>query len=264
MRHSLYAFILLALVACSSDPAKEENKFTADELYSQAMDAMDDHLYEQAIKKFEKLQSNYPYGRFAQQALMEIAYANYKQAEPAPALSAVERFIKQYPNNAHLDYIYYLKGLINFDENLGGAMISFSNQDPSERDPKSLHESFDAFKELVSRFPDSTYCDDARLRMQYLINALADSDLHVASYYLRRGAYVAAANRAKQVLIDYPKSPMSRNALQIMVQAYGAMGMNDLRDDAKRVLDLNVAKDGHPPGSISLTMHEKAWWRFWE
>ncbi len=225
---------------------------------------MDDHLYEQAIKKFEKLQSNYPYGRFAQQALMEIAYANYKQAEPAPALSAVERFIKQYPNNAHLDYIYYLKGLINFDENLGGAMISFSNQDPSERDPKSLHESFDAFKELVSRFPDSTYSDDARLRMQYLINALADSDLHIASYYLRRGAYVAATNRAKQVLIDYPKSPMSRNALQIMVKAYDAMGMNDLRDDTKRVLDLNIAKDGHPPGSISLTMHEKAWWRFWE
>ncbi len=264
MRHSLYAFILLALVACSSDPAKEENKFTADELYSQAMDAMDDHLYEQAIKKFEKLQSNYPYGRFAQQALMETAYANYKQGEPAPALSAVERFIKQYPNNSHLDYIYYLKGLINFDENLGGAMISFSNQDPSERDPKSLHESFDAFKELLNRFPDSTYCDDARLRMQYLVNTLAGSDLHVASYYLRRGAYVAAANRAKQVMIDYPQSPMSRNALQIMVQAYDAMGMNDLRDDTKRVLDLNIAKDGHPPGSISHTMHEKAWWRFWE
>jgi outer membrane protein assembly factor BamD len=264
MRHSLYAFILLALVACSSDPVKEENKFTADDLYSQAMDAMDDHLYEQAIKKFEKLQSNYPYGRFAQQALMQIAYANYKQSEPAPALSAIERFIKQYPNNAHLDYIYYLKGLINFDENLGGAMISFSNQDPSERDPKSLHESFDAFKELVTRFPDSIYCDDARLRMKYLINALAHSNLHVANYYLRRGAHVAAANRAKQVLIDYPTSPMSRNALQIMVQAYDAMGMNDLRDDAKRVLDLNIAKDGHRPASLSLTMHEKAWWRFWE
>ena len=264
MRHSLYAFFLLTLVACSSNPSQEENKFTADELYNQAMDALDDHLYEQAIKKFEKLQSNYPYGRFAQQAQMEIAYANYKQGEPAPALSAVDRFIKQYPNNAHLDYMYYLKGLINFDENLGGAMITVSNQAPSERDPKSLHESFDAFKELVTRFPDSQYCDDAKLRMQYLINTLAGSEIHIASYYLRRGAYVAALNRAKSVLIDYPKSPLTRNALQIIVQAYDGMGMNDLRDDAKRTLDLNLAKDGHAPGPVDISRSGPSWWRFWE
>lgn len=264
MRHSLYAFILLTLVACSSDPALEDNKFTADELYSQAMDAMDDHLFEQAIKKFEKLQANYPYGRFAQQALMETAYANYKLGEPAPALSAADRFIKQYPNNTHLDYILYLKGLINFDENLSGAMITISNQDPAERDPKSLHESFDTFKELITRFPDSDYVSDARVRMKYLVNTLAGSDIHVASYYLRRGAYVAAVNRSKTILINYPQSPYTRNALQIMTQAYDAMGMKDLRDDAKRTLDINIAKDGHLPEPIEASKRNPSWWRFWE
>jgi outer membrane protein assembly factor BamD len=264
MRHSLYAFILLTLVACSSDPSAEDNKYTADELYNLGMTAMDDHLYEQAIKKFEKLQANYPYGRYAQQALMEIAYASYKQGEPAPAISAVDRFIKQYPNNIHLDYMYYLKGLINFDENLSGAMNSISNQDPSERDPKSVHESFDTFKELLTRFPDSEYSPDARLRMQYLINTLAASDIHVASYYLRRGAYVAAVSRAKSVLINYPQAPQTREALQVMVLAYDAMGMIDLRDDAKRVLSKNAEKDGSSPAPLIMTKRNTAWWRFWE
>jgi outer membrane protein assembly factor BamD len=264
MRHSLYAFILLTLVACSSTTAPEVNKLTADELYTQAMEAMDDHLYQQAIKKFETLQSNYPYGRYAQQAQMEIAYANYKQGEPAPALSAVDRFIKQYPNNPHIDYMYYLKGLINFDENLGGVLTSMANQDPSERDPKSLHESFETFKELITRFPESRYTPDARLRMQYLINTLAGSDTHIASYYLRRGAYVAALNRAKGVLNNYPQSPQSRVALHIMVQAYDALGMNDLRDETKRVLNLNLAKDGTSIAALISAKRVTAWWNFWE
>lgn len=245
MRHSLYAFLLLTLVACSSTP--DDKNYTAEELYSQAMEAMEDHSFERAVKKFEKLQSRYPYGRYAQQAQMEIAYSYYKQGEPAPALSAIDRFIKQYPNNAHLDYMYYLKGLINFDENLGGVMNKLSQQDPSERDQKSLRDSFAAFKELVSRFPDSQYTPDARLRMQYLLNTLAGSDIHVASYYLRRGAYVAAASRAKGVLIDYPQTPQTRAALQIMVQAYDAMGLTELRDDAKRVLNQNLAKNEVAP-----------------
>ncbi len=213
------------------------------------MASLEDHNFEQAVKKFEKLQSRYPYGRYAQQAQMEIAYAYYKQGEPAPALSAIERFIKQYPNNSHIDYMYYLKGLINFDENLGGVINSLTNQDPAERDPKSLRDSFDTFKELVTRYPDSPYTPDARLRMQYLLNTLAGSDIHIASYYLRRGAYVAAANRAKNVLVDYPQTPQTREALQIMVQAYGAMGMNDLRDDAQRVLNRNSLPSGQTPAA---------------
>ncbi|MDP2805690.1 MAG: outer membrane protein assembly factor BamD, partial [Gallionellaceae bacterium] len=184
----------------------------------------------------------FPYGRYAQQAQMEIAYAYYKQGEPAPALSAIDRFLKQYPNNSHIDYMIYLKGLINFDENLSGVINGLSRQDPSERDPKSVRESFEAFKELVSRFPESRYTPDARMRMQYLLNTLAGSDIHIASYYLRRGAYVAAVNRAKGVLIDYPQTPQTRDALEIMVRAYDAMGLKQLRDDAQRVLDQNKTK----------------------
>lgn len=245
MRHSLYVFLLLTLVACSSTPDDLKN-YSAEELYSMAMMSMDDHSYEKAVKAFEKLQSRYPYGRYAQQAQMEIAYAYYKQGEPAPALSAIDRFAKQYPNNTHIDYMLYLRGVINFDENLVSIMNAISDQDPAERDPKSLRESFDAFKELVTRFPSSKYSADARLRMQYLLNTLAGSDIHVASYYLRRGAYVAALNRAKGILIEYPTTPQTRDALQIMVQAYDALGMADLRDDTQRILNQNLAKKDVP------------------
>lgn len=228
-----------------------------------AMESMDDHNFEKAVKAFEKLQSRYPYGRYAQQAQMEIAYAYYKQGEPAPALSAIDRFIKQYPNHAHLDYMFYLKGLINFDENLGSVMNAISNQDAAERDPKSLRESFDTFKELVTRFPDSPYAADSRLRMQYLLNTLAGSDIHVASYYLRRGAYVAAVNRAKGVLTDYPNTPQTRDALQIMVQAYDAMGLHELRDDTQRILNLNLAKNEPAPEAKETPKQKRAWWKFW-
>ena len=228
------------------------------------MDSMEDHNFEKAVKSFEKLQSRYPYGRYAQQAQMEIAYAYYKQGEAAPALSAIDRFIKQFPNNAHVDYMIYLKGLINFDENLGGLQNMLSDQDPAERDPKSVHEAFDAFKELLSRFPDSRYAPDARVRMQYLLNTQAGSDIHAASYYLRRGAYVAAVNRAKGVLIDYPGTPQTRDALQIMIQAYDAMGMNDLRDDAKRVLNQNLAKNETVPETKETPHKNASWWKFWE
>ncbi len=205
------------------------------------MQSMEDNHFEQAIRKFEKLQSRYPYGKYAQQAQLEIAYAYYKQGEPAPSLSGLERFIKQYPNSPHLDYVYYLKGLLNFDENLGGTLNRISRQDPSERDPKSMRDAFDAFKEMVARYPNSRYAPDAILRMQYLINTLAASDVHVANYYLRRGAYIAAANRAKGVLQDYPQSSPTREALIVLVKAYSALGLNDLQNDAQRILDLNFA-----------------------
>ncbi|MBI5890717.1 MAG: outer membrane protein assembly factor BamD [Nitrosomonadales bacterium] len=262
MRHSLAVFLLLSLVACSTDPNKEENNASAEELYTQAKASMEDRSYEKAIQQFETLQSRYPYGRHAQQSQMEIAYAYYKHSEPAPALAAVDRFIKQYPNSPNLDYMFYLKGLINFNENINSLLGTFFKQDPAERDPTALRESFDSFKELVARFPDSKYTPDARLRMQYLLNTLASSDIHVASYYLRRGAYVAAVNRAKSVLTDFPQTPQTRDALQIMVQAYDAMGMKDLSKDAQRVLNLNAAKDGIKP--VEREMPSKApWWQFW-
>ena len=225
---------------------------------------MNDHSYERAIKRLETLQSRYPYGRYAQQAQMEVAYAYYKQSEPAPALAALDRFVKLHPNSERLDYVLYLKGLINFNENINSLFGTLFMQDPSERDPAALRESFEAFKELATRFPDSKYTPDARLRMQYLLITLAKSDIHVASYYLRRGAYVASVNRAQSVLVNYPNTPQTRDALQIITQAYSKLGLDDLSRDTQRVLDTNITKDGIKPSQSYFKEHETPWWKFWE
>lgn len=263
MRTILSVFLLLtlaSLTACSSLSKKDLRP--ASELYAEAQVEMGELNYEKSVKLLETLQSRYPYGRYAQQALMEIAYANYKQSEPDAALSAADRFIKQFPNSSNLDYIYYLKGLINFNDN-AGFFSRLSHQDPAERDPQTLRDSFDAFRDLVVRFPDSRYAEDARLRMQYLTNTLSRSDIRVASYYLRRGAYIAAVNRANNVLKEFPQTRQTRDALQIMVLAYDAMGQKDLRDDAQRVLDLNIAKDGIKPSIKDSLERSGSWWQFW-
>jgi outer membrane protein assembly factor BamD len=193
-----------------------------------------------------------------------MAYAYYRQHEPEPAIGTADRFIKQFPNNPHVDYAYYVKGLATFNGEIG-LLSSFGGQDPTERDPQGPQESFNAFKELVTRFPNSQYAPDARLRMQYLVNALAKHELIIAEYYLRRGAHIAAANRAQGIIKQYPNSTSTRDALVIMVQAYDAMGMNDLRDDTRRVL----AKNGGPSaaaGSETAVIggSPKSWWQFWK
>ncbi|MES1981153.1 MAG: outer membrane protein assembly factor BamD [Pseudomonadota bacterium] len=244
MRLSLAIILLLSLTACgllSHTDDKPAASTPVEELYATAKGELEGHNYERAVKAYETLQSRYPYGRYAQQAQLDIAYAYYKQKEGESAIAAADRFIKQYPNNAHVDYAYYLKGLINFNEDLG-VLGSIVRQDLSERDPNAAREAFESFKELVTRFPNSRYAPDSRLRMQYLINTLARYQIHVASYYLRRGAYVAAANRAREVLTNYARTPATLDALKIMVQAYDALGLKDLRDDAQRVLDMNSDK----------------------
>jgi outer membrane protein assembly factor BamD len=239
MRHSLAVILLFTLAACSSVPdADESANKSVEQMYGEAKTFLDDENYSQAIKKLESLQSRYPYGRYAQQAQLELAYANYKLNEPLAAISAADRFIKQYPNNPHVDYAFYVKGLANFNIDIG-AFGKLAGQDPTERDPRAAQDSFDAFKDLVTRFPGSKYAPDARLRMQYLVNALARHEIHVASYYLRRGANISAVNRAKNVLTQYPNSTSAKDALSILVKGYDALGMQQLRDDAQRVLDLN-------------------------
>jgi outer membrane protein assembly factor BamD len=242
IRHSLAVFLLLTLTACglfgSKPDADDPSKKSAEEMYNTAKKDLNDGGYEEAIKQFEFLESHFPYGRYAQQAQLEIAYAYYKQNESESAISAADRFIKQFPNNPHVDYAYYVKGLVNFNADIGLFGMAFG-QDPTERDPKAAQDSFAAFKDLVTRFPSSRYAPDSRLRMQYLLNALAKYDIHVASYYQRRGAHIAAVNRAKEVLTLYPNTPATRDALLILVQGYDAMGMKELRDDAQRVLDKN-------------------------
>jgi outer membrane protein assembly factor BamD len=242
MRHSLALFLILTLTACglfSHQPdGTTQAKRTAEELYKAAKKHLDDGLYDESLKQLESLQSQYPYGRYAQQAQLDIAYAYYKKNEPDSAIAAADRFIKQYPNNPHVDYAYYLKGLAHFNRD-SDMFSSISGQDPTERDSKAAQDSFAAFKDLVARFPNSRYTADATLRMQYLVNALARFEIHVARYYLRRGAHIAAVNRAKEVLNLYPHTPSVRDALLIMVQSYDAMNLKDLRDDAQRVMDKN-------------------------
>jgi len=260
------ALFLATLVAgCGLLPEVKDETigWSANKLYTEAKDAMSDGGYAQAIKYFEKLESRYPYGRFAQQAQIDIAYAYWKDNELPSATAACDRFIKLHPNHPNVDYVYYLRGLINFNEDLGLFAV-ISQQDMTERDPKGARESFDSFKELVTHFPDSKYTPDARYRMQYLLNTLATSEIHVADYYLRRGAYVAAANRAKGVLIDFPQTPQTLDALQILVQAYDAMGMKDLRDDTKRILALNETKIGFRPLVKESPLNPTPWWKFWD
>ena len=240
---SLAVFLLLTLTACSLLNSKPEadnpaKTVSAEVMYNDAMKNLNANSFEEAIKQFESLESHYPYGRYAQQAQLEIAYAYYRQNEAESSIAAADRFIKQYPNNPHVDYAYYVKGLANFNADIGLFGLAFG-QDPTERDPKAAQDSFAAFKDLVLRFPTSRYTPDARLRMQYLLDALAKYDIHVARYYLRRGAHIAAVNRAKEVLTQYPNTPAIYDALRILVEGYDALGMRELRDDAQRVLVKN-------------------------
>ena len=212
--------------------------------------------YTRAIKLYETLEGRYPYGRYAQQAILEGAFANYRANETATAIAACDRFIRTYPNHPNVDYAYYLKGLVNFreDQGLFGYIVE---QDLSEHDPKLTRESFGAFKELVTLFPDSKYAADSVVRMRYLTNALSGYEVHVAEYYYRRGAYVAAANRAQAALINYPRTPSNEDALIVLVRSYDRLGMTQLRDDAQRVL-----KDTFPNGKF-FSASAKPWWNFW-
>jgi outer membrane protein assembly factor BamD len=253
--------VLLGLSACSLLPEKadETKGWSATKLYSEAMEELEGGHYERAVQLFEKLESSYPFGTYAQQAQMNIAYAQYKAQDQAQALAAVERFIKLHPNHANVDYMYYLRGLINFND-----QISFLNfiyeQDPTERDPKATREAFAAFKALVEKFPNSQYTPDALDRMKYLINAMASYEVHVARYYFRRGAYLAAINRAQGVIADYRDSPSIEEALFIMIRGYDKMGNKQLHDDALRVFKQNYPDSKFLKQDVD---QEKAWWKFW-
>ncbi len=262
VRYSL-ALLLGALVAACGvlpEPGDETKGWSAQKLYAEAKDNLNNRNYEQAIKYYEKLEARYPYGRFAQQAQLEIAYAYYKDNEPAQAVTAIGRFIKLHPNHPNVDYAYYLKGLANFTEDTGWTGY-ISGEDMTDRDPKAARESFEAFKELVTRFPESRYAPDSIARMNYLVNALASHEIHVARYYMKRGAYVAAANRAQYALKSYPRAPANEEGLLILVQAYDRLGLNVLRDDAERVMKKNFPDSRYFKGDAGKS--GSSWWRPW-
>ena len=251
----------LTLGGCGLLPeVKDETAgWSAQKLYAEAKDNLNSGNYERAVKLFETLESRYPFGRYAQQAQLEVAYAYYKDNEPISAIAAADRFIKLHPNHPNVDYAYYLKGLANFNDDLGylGKIV---DQDLSERDPRAARDAFLAFKEVATRFPDGKYAADSTARMKYLVNALASNEVHVAKYYLKREAWVAAANRAKEVLKTYPEAPALEEALAIMVVSYDKLKLTDLRDDAQRVLKLNFPNSKYAKG---VSTEGRAWYRFW-
>ncbi|OOZ40525.1 outer membrane protein assembly factor BamD [Solemya pervernicosa gill symbiont] len=242
--HSIRLFILLglflSLLGCAGtlDENDETKGWSANQFYSAAKEAMSDSDYKGAIRYFELLEARYPFGRYAQQAQLESAYAYYKYEEPDSAIATLDRFIKMHPRHPNVDYAYYLKGLVNYNRGktaLDARLVS----DATQRDPGAARKSFDDFSQLVNKFPASQYAKDSRQRMVYLRNLLASYEVHVADYYLRRKAYIASVNRAKYVIENYQRTPAMPDALVVMVKAYRALELEDLANDALRVFETN-------------------------
>jgi len=254
------ASALALLAGCASLKEDPTLKWTPEKLYREARDEVNAGAFDKAIGLFEKLEGRAAGTPLAQQAQLEKAFAQYKSGDQAQASATLDRFMRLHPASPAYDYALYLRGLVNFNENIG-LMGLIGRQDMSERDQKAARESFEAFKELSSRFPESRYAADARERMTYIVNALAQYEVHVARYYFQRGAYVAAINRAQLAITDYEGVPAQEEALFILLRSYEALGMKELAADTRRVLEKNY------PKSDFLTRGFKPpkdpWWKLW-
>jgi outer membrane protein assembly factor BamD len=243
-RSLVLIFMAMFIAACSFGDAPDITKdWSAARLYAAAKERLENKDYEQAIDYYEKLEARYPFGPHSQQAQLDIAYAYYRNDEPASAVAAAERFIKLHPRHPNVDYAYYIKGLANYIKT-GGMLSRIVTKDYSKRDTGAAIEAFRDFSELTRRFPNSKYAEDAAQRMLFLKNTLAMHEVHVANYYLSRGAYVAAANRARYVVENYQRTPAMPDALVVLAKSYKAMQLPDLSEDAVRVLQLNFPN--HP------------------
>ncbi|WP_371816872.1 outer membrane protein assembly factor BamD [Polynucleobacter sp. MWH-Braz-FAM2G] len=259
---SLLATLLLLGGCAGSDGTKDDTDIWSEaKLYSEATDKLNDADFAKCGKYFEKLEARFPFGPYSQQAQINAAYCYWKAQEQTQALVAIDRFIKLHQGSPSLDYAYYLKGLITFNDDLGW-LGKFTGQDLSERDPKAAKEAFESFKVVVERFPDSKYAPDALDRMRYIVNSLAEADVIVARFYYQRGAYLAAANRAQLVIRDYDRAPAVEEALYILTKSYEKLGMVELSNDAARVFKLNF-----PDSEMMVTgqrvKKERRWWQFW-
>ena len=256
---ALSAAALLA-AGCSSTSVDKTANWSPNRIYAEAKDEAGSGAYDKAVPLYEKLEGRAAGTPLAQQAQLEKAYAQYKSGEKANAVATIDRFLKLHPASPAIDYALYLKGVINFNDDLG--MFAFlTRQDLSERDQKAAKESFESFKELATRFPESRYTPDARQRMNYIVNSLAQYEVHVARYYYSRGAYLAAINRAQLALADYREVPALEEALYIIVRSYDALGMKDLRDDAQRVLTTNYPQSEYL--ARGFKGKDDPWWKLW-
>jgi outer membrane protein assembly factor BamD len=263
---SLLGMILvtMCLSGCGTSDYDETTTWSQNKLLDEAKTARADNNYPNCVKYYEKLETRYPFGALAEQAQINTAYCHWKTGDQELALVAINRFIQLHPGHPNIDYAYYLKGLITFNDNQG-FLGRFSGQDLSERDPKASKDAYEAFKYLTVNFPDSKYTPDALDRMRYIVNALAESDVNASRYYYRRGAYVAAINRAQTAVKDYDRAPAIEEALYLMVKSYDALGMKDLSADTMRVFNANfpnseIFKSGKRE---AVTAQKSKWWQFW-
>lgn len=258
---SILGTVCLVAVGCSTTPTPDKTaNWSPNRIYAEAKDEANSGAYEKAVPLYEKLEGRAAGTPLAQQAQIDKAYAQYKGGEQSQAISTLDRFIKLHPASPALDYAFYLKGLVNFNDNLG--IFSFiSRQDLSERDQKAAKESFESFRELVSRFPDSRYAPDARLRMAYIVNSLAQSEVNVARYYYSRGAYVAAVNRAQTAITDYRDVPALEEATYVLFKSYDALGLVTLRDDTRRIMEKTYPTSTYISKGFKLV--DSPWYKFW-
>lgn len=253
--------VALTLAACGSSPVVDQTAgWSPNKLYTEATDERNAGNFERSATLLEKLEGRAAGTPLAQQAQLDKAYTHYKASEPAQALATLDRFQRLHPTSPAMDYALYLRGLVNFNDNLGlfGAL---ARQDLSERDQKAAKESFEAFRELVARFPESKYAPDASARMTYIVNSLAQYEVHVARYYFSRGAYVAAVNRAQSALTEYKDAPALEEALFILVRSYDALGMTQLRDDARRVMQASYPNSEYLAQGVKKK--DAPWWKLW-
>jgi len=262
--HVASLLICIVMSCLTSGCATKEVDPTAgmspEKIYADAKEDASVGAYDKAIKLFDKVEGRAAGTPLAQQAQIDKAFAHYKNQEPAQAIATLDRFIKLNPASPALDYALYLKGLVNFNDNLG-IFSKITQQDLSERDQKAAKESFDAFKELLARFPESKYAPDAQLRMGYIINSLAQYEVHVARYYFNRGAFLAAVNRTQQVLADYPGAPANEDALFVLMKSYEALDLKQLRDDTRRILEKTFPKSEYL--TLGFKKNKNPWWKLW-
>jgi outer membrane protein assembly factor BamD len=250
----------LALMGCNTTAKDYGANQSPEKLYADAKDEAASGNYDAAAKLYERLEGRAAGTILGQQAQLERAWVLYKSGDKATALTAIDRFIKLNPSSPALDYAYYLRGLINFNDSLG-FLSTLASQDLSERDQQASRDAYQSFRQVVERFPNSVYTADSQLRMNYIVNALAAYEVHVARYYFRRGAYVASASRAQTAIQEFRQTPATEEALYILAESYGKMGLTELRDDADRVLRQNFPNSAYL--SRGLAAREHAWWHFW-
>jgi outer membrane protein assembly factor BamD len=245
-----------ALAAGCHSEEKRLAKANPEVLYKEAHKRLDNYDYNGAIKIYEQLTARFPFTNEARQARLDLIYAYYKKGESESATDAADTFIRENPTHPRVDYAWYVKGLVNFDKS-PNAIEHLFRADLTKRPPENARKSFDAFRTVVEQYPKSEYAHDSLQRMIYLRDRLADYDVHVADYYMRRGAYVGAANRANECIQDYDGAPAVRQALLIMMQAYDKLGLKERAAQVKAVYDYNFPKSSDQP------VHARHWWRFW-